>query len=210
MTKENLHVSLKVAVEAAAFIFPQCSVRLNKGQSGHTAQHIRVTAIRKQCQLILYTMGFCQIEIVTAAVSIYTVSLWCKLRSTICEKADKKRGDNRRNMERCWWGLMGGKYIITHHHVLIVSLSNSTSVEDAVIVSLSVSLLSRQTSSLSAATPPLKQDPKQQRRCPRSTLKNAVGLAMCSGVISFKLIILPVKMCVKIGAEYESSSWQVL
>lgn len=40
MTKENLPVSLKVAVEAAVFIFQQWPVRLNKGQSGHTAKHI--------------------------------------------------------------------------------------------------------------------------------------------------------------------------
>lgn len=85
---------------------------MREGQSGHTAQHIGLTAIRKQCQLILYTQGFCQIEIVTAVFSIYTVKPWCKLCTMICEKGagaggsqseglkgvkkKKKKGKNRK------------------------------------------------------------------------------------------------------------------
>lgn len=62
--------------------------------------------------------------------------------------------------------------------MLIVSLSSLTSVEDVAIVSPSVTLLSWQTSSHSAAARLLKQGPKQQGRCPRSTLKHVLELAM--------------------------------
>lgn len=62
--------------------------------------------------------------------------------------------------------------------MLIVSLSSLTSIEDVVIVSPSVALLSRHTSSHSAAARLLKQDPKHQGRCPRSALKHVLELAM--------------------------------
>lgn len=152
-------------------------IRDNLDIQFNTSANTNQEAVSSQ-SLISYTMGVCQIEIVTAALFIYTVGLWCQLRSTICEKAGKKRGDNSRKTERCWWGLTSGKYIITHHHMLIVTLSSFTSVEDAVIVSLSVSLLSGHTSSLSAVPPLLKRDQRQQARCPRSTLKHVLNLAI--------------------------------
>lgn len=127
---------------------------------------------------------------------IYTGRLWCKLYSTICAKSGKKRGDNSRNTERCWWGLTGGKCIITHHHMLIVSLSSLTTVKDAVIVSLSVSLLSEQTSCLSAAPPMLKQDQKQWQGLPHPRWIHFFNLP-CSGVMNIVIIILAVKIYVK-------------
>lgn len=156
---------------------PTALSQVGKGRIWTYSSTHQPTPIGKQCQLISDTMGVCQIGIVTVTPFIYTMRLWCKLGSTICEKAGKKRGDNSRNTERCWWSLMGEKYI-THHQTLIVSLSSLTSVKDAVIVSLPVSLVSGQTSSLSAAPSLLKQDQKQQARYPTSTLTYVLELSM--------------------------------
>lgn len=110
---------------------------MSKGQSGHASQHIRATAIRNQCQLIMCTQSFCQIEIVTTVFPIYTMMLWCKWCTLICDRKPRwkeiiQRGaqgrqNNSKNILRCWWGVTGVKCIITRQ-MSIVNLSSSTEV----------------------------------------------------------------------------------
>lgn len=104
-----------------------------------------------------------------SAVQITLLDMW---------KDRQGKGGTITEIRKVLMRFNGWEIYYTHHHMLIVSLSSLTSVEDAIIVSLSVSLLSWQTSSHSTTTQLLKQDPKQQGKCPRSTLKRVLELAM--------------------------------
>ena len=140
---------------------------MSKGQSGHAIQHIRATAIRNQCQLIICTQGFCQIEIVTTVFSIYKVKLWCKLCTMTCERetvweeisqryTGEKHTHNSKNILGCWWGVTGVKCIITRRMFVVNFTSSKTDIlmtaEDIIMVLLPASLPSCQLPSFSQST----------------------------------------------------------
>lgn len=122
------------------------------------------------------TQGFCQIEIVTTVFSIYTVKLWCKLCTMICERERKweeisQRGTGEKKQQQEYLGvLMRRDRCEMYSNPQDVrcqpqQLNNRhlTTAEDIIVVLLPASLVSWQSSSFSPSTLVHEQPQNQQQ-----------------------------------------------